>query len=287
MDRREGEELTESEWQVANRSMWDDLAHIHAGSGFYDLSGVVAGQDGLRPWEDAELGPVDGLDLVHLQCHIGTDTVALARRGARAVGVDFSGEALAVAARLSRDCGLDIDWVCSDVYTADDALGGRTFDVVYTGLGALGWLPDLEPWAEVVRALLRPGGRLYVVELHPMWSAMVEDGHSLCQDAIDADLERFTDYHSYADPEAPLDHAVGYERVHTTADLLSAVLGAGLTVELYHELDVTPAPTPWLERGEDGLYRFPPGRFRFPLTYSLRASLPVSGVTPERSIEEG
>ena len=265
----------EPDWLVANRLVWDDLARLHAGTAMYDLAGIVAGtNDQLRPWEEAELGPVDGLDLLHLQCHIGTDTVAWARRGARTVGVDFSPDSLAVADQLGRDCGLPMEWVLAEVYATDEVLAGRMFDVVYTGFGALGWLPDLDPWAEVVRNLLRPGGVLYVAELHPMWMTVIEDGRTVCQDAIDADLVSYDEDGSYADRDAHLDHTVTYERLHSTADLLTAVLDAGLVVELYHEQDVSPAPTEWLERRDDGLFHFPDGMIRFPLCYSLRARLP-------------
>lgn len=266
----------EPDWLVDNRAIWDDLARLHAGTEFYDLAGIVAGRhDPLEPWEPGEVGPVDGLDLLHLQCHIGTDTVGWARRGARTVGLDFSADAIAVAERLGRDCGLDMEWVTADVYSADDVLAGRKFDVVYVSYGALCWLPDLEPWAEVVVNLLRPGGVLYVAEIHPMWQAMVEDGQSVCQDAIDADLERWDEDGSYADRDAHLDHTVSWERLHTISDVLTSVLDAGLTIELFRERAVTPAPADWLERGEDGLYRIPESRYRFPLTYSLRARLPA------------
>jgi SAM-dependent methyltransferase len=266
------------DWRTENRAMWDERAPVHAGSDFYDLDAVVAGRDDLRPWEDAELGPLDGLDVVHLQCHIGTDTVALARRGARVVGLDFSAPALAVAADLAERCRLDLEWVEADVHQAGAALGGRTFDVVYTGMGALGWLPDLGRWAQVVAGLLRPGGFLYVTELHPMWVALVGDGRTIGQHAIGAELTRWDDKQgSYAAPDAAFSTTATWERLHSIADLLSAVLGAGLNVELFHEFDLTPSPTPWLERGDDGLYRFPEGMFRFPLSYSLRARRSSTG----------
>jgi SAM-dependent methyltransferase len=264
----------EPEWLVANRTTWDALARLHATTRFYDLRGVVAGRAQLRPWEEAELGPLAGRDVVHLQCHIGTDTVDLARRDARVVGLDFSADALAIAGRLAERCGLDIEWVRSDVHDAVTALAGRTFDLVYTGMGALGWLPDLWPWAETVRDLLRPGGALYVTELHPMWQAVIEDGRTICQDAIGAAMVGYDQDGSYADRDAHLEHTLTFERLHAISDLLSAVLDAGLTVDLFHERDVTPAPTPWLERHDDGLYRFPEGSPRFPLTYSLRATRP-------------
>jgi 2-polyprenyl-3-methyl-5-hydroxy-6-metoxy-1,4-benzoquinol methylase len=258
-----------------NRDLWDEMARVHVSTDLYDPAGLVDGRDDLRPWEDEELGPVDGLDLLHLQCHIGTDSIGWARRGASVVGLDLSAEAIRIARDLSARCDLDVDWVESDVYDAATALAGRSFDVVYTGIGALGWLPDLDRWAEVVRALLRPGGVLYLVELHPMWVALIEDGRTVCQHAVDAPFRVWVEEGrtSYADPDRQLAHSAGYERLHTISEVLSAVLSAGLVIELFHEFDVTPAPTPWLERGDDRLYRFPPGVPRFPLTYSLRARL--------------
>jgi SAM-dependent methyltransferase len=259
-------------WLRENQARWDELAALHAGTDLYDLEGLVAGRDDLRPWEDAELGALDGLDVLHLQCHIGTDTVGLARRGARTVGLDFSPAALDVARELATRCGLPIEFVESNVLDSVDALHGRTFDVVYTGVGALGWLPDLRPWAQAVRLLLRPAGMLYLTELHPMWVALGDDGNTLCQHAIGADFERWDEEDgSYAAPQARLNHTVTWERIHTTADVLSAVLEAGLSIELYHEYDVTPAPTPWLEQRADRLFGFRHDQYRFPVTYSLRA----------------
>jgi 2-polyprenyl-3-methyl-5-hydroxy-6-metoxy-1,4-benzoquinol methylase len=265
------DEQAEPEWRRANRALWDELAQLHPTTELYDLPAVVKGRDDLRPWEDAELGSLEGRDLIHLQCHIGTDTVALARRGARVVGLDFSAEGLAVAERLAKECELALEWVCADVYDAADAVAGRTFDVVYTGFGALGWLPDLRPWATAVHDLLHPGGFLYVTEIHPMWMALVEDGRRMCQDAIDAELACYDEDGSYAAPEAHLDNTVSFERLHSISDLLSSLLDAGLQLELFHEFDVTPAPTPWLEQGDDGLFHFPEGEARFPVAYSLRA----------------
>ncbi|HET9733207.1 MAG TPA: class I SAM-dependent methyltransferase [Acidimicrobiales bacterium] len=266
-----GRDAEEREWVAANRAMWDDLAKAHPDTEFYDVSGVVAGRDDLRPWEDQELGPVAGLDLIHLQCHIGTDTIGWARRGARTVGLDFSGEALETAGRLSEACGLEVDWVHGEVYDAVQAVGDRRFDVVYTGVGALGWLPDLRQWAQVVHGLLRPGGRLYLMELHPMWVALIDDGRTVGQDAIGASFERYDNDGSYADPAIRVEHGANYQRLHSLSEVISAVLDVGLTISLFHEYDVTPAPTPWLSRGDDRLYRFPPDTYRFPVVYSLLA----------------
>jgi SAM-dependent methyltransferase len=266
----------EPEWRQLNRALWDERVPAHAASEEYDLAGLVAGDDHLRPWEPEHVGDVTGKDLIHLQCHIGTDTIGWARRGARTVGLDFSPPALAVAADLSARCGLDIEWVHSDVYEAVAAVGPRRFDVVYTGIGAIGWLPDLPRWAQIVHDLLRPGGFLYLFEIHPMWVALGDDGRTLREHAFGADYQRWDEDvdGSYAAPDAHFVNRVSWERLHNLGDTLSAVLGAGLVIELFEEHDATNAPTPWLERGPDRLFRFPEGAWHFPLTFSLRARRP-------------
>jgi SAM-dependent methyltransferase len=263
-------------WRSDNHALWEEMAGYHPSSPLYDVEAFVAGRDDLRPWEDAELGPVDGLDLLHLQCHIGTDTLGWARRGARVTGLDFSGTALASAAELASRCGLEATWVESDVYEASAAVGGATFDVVYTGIGALCWLPDIAGWARVVRSVLRPGGRLYLMEIHPTWMAVWSDGKTIVQHAIDADFVRWDDDGDpdYADQTKIVEHSVSHQRLHSTGEVLSAVLDAGLRIDLYREHAATPAPSPWSERGPDGLYRMPDGACRIPMAYSLLASAP-------------
>ncbi len=161
-------DMTDDADKIAtNRALWDDRVPAHVASDFYDVEGFKAGRSALEPFEIEEAGPVDGLDLVHLQCHFGLDTLSWARLGAHVTGLDFSEPAVGSARRLASDVGIDADFVASDVYDAVAALGGRTFDVVYTGLGALNWLPDILRWAGVVDALLRPGGFLYLAEFHP------------------------------------------------------------------------------------------------------------------------
>ena len=83
----------------ANRENWNDRASAHAtrtGVG-YRVQRYI---DDRRLISDVvrfdldRLGAVDGLRTVHLQCHIGTDTLSLARLGARVTGLDFSPVAL-------------------------------------------------------------------------------------------------------------------------------------------------------------------------------------------------
>jgi len=264
--------------RAANLARWDEAAPLHAASETYDLAGFRAGRDDIRPFEISELGPVSGLDLIHLQCHLGTDTLSWARRGARVVGLDFSPAAIAIATQLAADCGLAAEFVCADVYDALKAVGERQFDIVYTGMGALGWLPDLGAWAQVAAGLLRPGGVLYLVEIHTIVVSVVNDGRTIGQDIFQAEYVAWDEPGgTYAAPDASFANTVSFERGHALSDAITAVLDTGLVLELFHEHSYTNAPWPWSVRGDDGFYRLPAGWPKFPLTYSLRARKTADG----------
>ena len=125
------------DWLKTNREMWDERVAIHVSSDFYDVESFVAGASTLRPFELQELGDLSGRTLVHPQCHFGLDTLSLARAGARVTGLDFSEPAVAAARELAARTGIEAEFVHANVYDAVEALGGRRFDVVYTGLGAI------------------------------------------------------------------------------------------------------------------------------------------------------
>jgi SAM-dependent methyltransferase len=262
----------EAEGRAANHARWDEAAPLHAASELYDLAGFRSGRDDIRPFELVELGSVTDLDLIHLQCHLGTDTLSWARHGARVVGLDFSMAAIQAARQLAADCEIEAEFVCADVYDAGHALAGRSFDIVYTGIGALGWLPDLDEWARVVARLLRAGGALYLVEIHPIVVGVWGDGRTLNQDIFEAEYVRWDEPGgTYAAPNATFVNTVTFERAHALSEVISAVLCAGLDIHLFHEQSYTNAPWPWTFKGEDGFHRLPEQWPKYPLTYSLLA----------------
>ena len=139
-----------------NRLNWDERAVIHArdATGDYRLDRFRAGEDALHAIEAAELGDVAGKRVLHLQCHIGRDTLCLARRGAQATGLDFSGEALKVARALGAQTGLRAAFVQGTVDEAPRLTPGP-FDLVFTTWGVLCWLPDMGAWARASRRCWR------------------------------------------------------------------------------------------------------------------------------------
>ncbi len=268
-----------------NRSWWDERVPIHVGSAFYDVDGFRAGGSTLRPFEVEEVGDVAGKRLAHLQCHFGLDSLSWARAGASVAGLDFSGPAVEAATSLAAETELDARFVQADVYDAAEALGDEPFDVVYTGFGALNWLPDLPRWAEIVASLLADGGFLYLAEFHPFTWVFGDADYSIEFDYFhDPEGVSFDDDEtgSYADLDVPTRNNATREWAHPLADVVTAVLGAGLRIELLSEHDYTLFPRfPHFELDREFLgagvvYRQPDGSPRLPLMYSLRAGLPGS-----------
>jgi SAM-dependent methyltransferase len=160
-----------------NRAFWDERAPAHAGSADYAVQEIIADPTRLSDvirFDLPRLGDVNGLRGIHLQCHIGTDTISLQRLGAAMTGLDFSAASIAIARRIATDARADVAFVESDVYSAPVVVGDG-FDFVFTGIGALCWLPDIQRWARTVADLLRPGGRLFLREGHPVMWGVDED----------------------------------------------------------------------------------------------------------------
>jgi 2-polyprenyl-3-methyl-5-hydroxy-6-metoxy-1,4-benzoquinol methylase len=160
----------DEEYIVKNRAAWNAAVPFHVRSAFYAQENFLNGASTLKPIELDLIGDVVGKEILHLQCHFGQDTISLQRLGAIATGVDFSEAAIEEAKSIARRLQLPVDFVCSDIYHLPMVLP-RTYDVVFTTYGVLGWLPDMNSWASVVSRMLKPGGKLILVEFHPfVWT---------------------------------------------------------------------------------------------------------------------
>ncbi|GAA1672519.1 class I SAM-dependent methyltransferase [Glycomyces endophyticus] len=263
-------------WRDANRAMWDERVPIHAASDFYDQDGFRAGGGDVNAFEAEEVGDVTGKRLVHLQCHMGQDTLSWARRGAaEVVGLDFSAPAVEVARGLAAELGLAdrASFVAADVYDAREALGGRTFDVVYTGIGALVWLPDIDRWAEVAASLVAPGGFLYLAEFHPVSNVLDWDtGTRFERDYLSREAVVLDEPGTYVDFAAETESNLSYEWVHSVGSVVSALAANGLRIEFLHEFDWTLFQNFGTLEQAEGRFRQPQGTPRAPLMYSVKAS---------------
>lgn len=272
------------DWRAVNLANWEARVPLHLGAGGYDLASFADPQY-LSPvvrYDLPRLGSIEGLDVVHLQCHIGTDTVSLARLGARSVtGLDFSPSAITAAADLSVRASTNVEFVESDVYDAASVLGASCCDLVYTGIGALCWLPDVRRWARVVADLLRPQGRLFMREGHPMLDTLSDtrpDDLLVVQypyfETAGSTFNEATTYGGEGTVSAP--ELVAFN--HGLGEVFTALTHAGLTVtalEEHREVPWNPLGEPMVESTEfAGEYVLASEPDRLPLTYTIQARKP-------------
>ncbi len=256
-----------------NKHHWNAKVDHHVRSKFYDVEGFVAGRDSLTTFELELLGDVQGLRVLHLQCHFGQDTISLARRGARATGLDFSNVALQQARVLAARCGASVEFVEANVLEPQPAFDG-VFDLVFTSYGTIGWLPTLGPWAANIGRYLKPGGRFVFVEFHPMVWMFDDHFTRVAYPYFNRQEIITTEEGTYADRDAPLQTTThGWN--HGLGEVLDALLKAGLRIDRFTEHDGSPFDCfAHTVQGADGLYRIRGLEERIPMVYALAATKP-------------
>jgi SAM-dependent methyltransferase len=264
-----------------NRVLWDEWTAIHETSAFYDLDGFRRGGVRLRPYEIEEIGSVEGKSLLHVQCHFGIDTLSWARLGARVTGADFSEAAVSLARRLADEIGFpEARFVRSDLYDLPAVLDDR-FDVVYTSGGVLGWLPDIRRWAQVVAHFVKPGGRFYIAEIHPVAQAFENEGVEPGQLVLrypyweHAKPLSFPVKGTYADPTAEVHAKVEHGWDHGLGEIVTALIDAGLEIRTLREYPFVHWQLDFLARAPDRTWRLPASvEGELPLFFSILAVKP-------------
>ena len=265
-----------------NRANWDDRAAVHVGSDMYRIDEYAsnpAAISGIVEFDVDRIGSLDGLSVAHLQCHIGTDTLSLERLGAASVvGLDFSPVAIAEARKLIERAGATTRFVEASVYDAPQAIG-HTVDLVYTSIGTICWLHDIDAWAAAVAGLLDAGGRFYIRDMHPFFFIFE-----------DVDGEIVPTFPYWFTPETPLswdeddtysDNQTGatiantrhHEWNHSLPAIINALVGAGMRIDRLDEHKAIPWPySPSCVKEVDGWYLPEPLRSQVPTLFSLHAT---------------
>lgn len=251
-----------------NRKLWNEKTVYHIESDFYNMQAFIEGQTSLKEVELDLLGDVMGMDILHLQCHFGQDSLSLARMGANVTGVDLSDVAIERAIAFNEQLGLNANFICSDVYALPN-VHQKQYDIVFTSYGVLGWLPDMQKWASVVAHFLKPGGKLFLVELHPVvW--MFDNGFTHIQypyfnrEAIVETLKG-----TYADREAPIElEEIGWN--HPLSEVLQSLVDAKLSIRHFEEYDFAPYDClANMVRTSNDRYQLKGMEGKLPLLYSL------------------
>ncbi|MFE3444114.1 class I SAM-dependent methyltransferase [Nocardia sp. NPDC059180] len=277
--------MHETEAVAANRANWDDRADVHARSEMYDVEAFLADPTDISQVVRNDLSVlaphlsesgIEGRSLLHLQCHIGTDTVSWARLGAVEVhGLDLSPNSLRHATRIAAADGRDITWVEGDARYASSRID-RRFDTIVTSAGTIVWLPELTDWARSIHDLLEPGGVFVIRDDHPILGAMEFEPWTINDDYLSGGGARtYEDSGTYTEnSEGQVAHTANHEWRHDLSEVATALLRAGLRIEAVEELPYMDWPAfPGLVPCTEG-WALGPGLPRIPLTFAIVARRP-------------
>lgn len=263
-----------------NKASWNKRTVVHKDSDFYELDAFKKGKSSLHKIEIEEVGDVTGKSLLHLQCHFGMDTMSWARAGADCVGVDFSEEAIHLAKEINEELQLNTEFICANIFDLTDTSKvsetGRFkkagFDIIFTSYGTIGWLPDLDTWAEVIACFLKPGGIFYIADFHPTLWMMDENFEKIKYNYFNTEVITEEVSGTYTDRNAPI-KSVEHGWNHPFSEIISALLKYGLQIESFKEF-------PYslfncfnnLEQGADDMWRVKGMDEKMPMMYSIKAT---------------
>ncbi|MBF0546399.1 MAG: class I SAM-dependent methyltransferase [Candidatus Riflebacteria bacterium] len=253
-----------------NRDSWNKRTEFHLKSSFYNMEGFLKGENSLQKIELNLIGAIKGKSILHLQCHFGQDTLSLARMGANVTGIDLSDVSIEKAKKLNSDLGLNANFICCNLYDLPKHLN-ETFDLVFTSYGAIGWLPDLKKWGDIISQYLKPGGTFILVEFHPFIWMFDQQFKEIQYSYFNFGPIEESCVGTYADPQADFSHeTVGWN--HHFGEVFNSIIQSGLSILDFQEYDYSPYNCLWnLKEDKKGEFRIIGLEKKIPLVYSILA----------------
>ena len=229
---------SEYDYIQVNRDSWNQRTEAHINSSFYDMPKFKQGHSSLNSIELELLGDIEGKSILHLQCHFGQDSISLSRMGADVTGVDLSDKAIDQARLLAKELNVDTEFICCNIYDLPLHLN-KTFDIVFTSYGTIGWLPDLNAWANIVSQFLKQKGQFIFVEFHPVVWMFDDNFETIGYNYFNEKPIVETEQGTYADRQADLTlkHITWN---HPLSDVFRSLLQKDLTIKSFEEFDYSP-----------------------------------------------
>lgn len=262
--------MKEQDYIAINKKTWNNKTEIHFESDFYDMPSFLEGKSTLNAIELELLGDVSNKKVLHLQCHFGQDTITFSRMGALATGVDLSDKAIDKARDIAQQLNLDTTFVCCDIYDAPKHLDEK-FDIVFTSYGTIGWLPDLDKWANVVAHFLKPNGKFIMADFHPVVWMYDNDFETVFYNYFNVEPIIENESGTYADRDSNIETQTMTWN-HPISEILNALITNGLEINCFNEYDYSPYNCfNKTEEFEPNKFRIKHFKNKIPMVYALRA----------------
>ena len=230
--------MKDSNYLEINRNSWNNRTEHHYNSDFYDVDGFIKGKSSLNEIELNLLGDITNKSILHLQCHFGQDTISLARMGAKVTGVDLSDKAIAKADKLAEITQTDATFICCDIYDLPNHLTEK-FDMVFTSYGTVGWLPDLDKWANIISMFLKPNGQFFFIDFHPVVWMFDNDFKEIKYNYFNTGAIQETSDGTYAEKKAEISNKT-ITWNHAMSEVVNTLIKKGLEINSLNEFDYSP-----------------------------------------------
>jgi ubiquinone/menaquinone biosynthesis C-methylase UbiE len=239
--------MNTTDFTEANRAAWNETAPIHAAQ---KLEGLLENfrEPGFSCLETIEVERLQALNLegksvAQLCCNNGRELLSVKNlfKAGRCVGFDISDEFIEQAMALNAAANQDVEFVRVNVLEIPEAFSAQ-FDLVYITIGALGWLPNLEVFLQTVSRLLKPGGNVFIYEMHPMLD-MFDNDENAKQNPLELKHSYFKttpyleteglDYYSGTNYQSKTMYWFHYKM----SDLIGGLIRNGLQITAFDEFD--------------------------------------------------
>lgn len=249
--------LQPEDFMEKNRKAWDEVVPIHSSHRTGEAQFFKNGGITLDKIELGILPELIGKKVAHLCCNSGQDTLSLANLGAKCVGFDFSESAIEQAKHLSKESGIEAEFVKVNVLDIPKQFNGK-FDLVYISKGVLVWLPDAWKLMRSASRILVASGKLFIYDQHPFVHLFDSDDH--------ADLRVKFDYFRHNPYEykgldyiggTAYDASPNYQFMVRLSDIINGICENGMKIDLFREFKHSMFRNfPDMIKCQDGLYRF-------------------------------
>ncbi|QYS85604.1 class I SAM-dependent methyltransferase [Flavobacterium oreochromis] len=263
--------MKKADYLEINKKTWNEKTIVHINSDFYDNNAFLKGKSTLNNIELNLLGNIQNKNILHLQCHFGQDSMSLQRMGAQVTGIDLSDKAIETAQKLNTQLGLNTQFICCDVYDTPNHIK-KKFDLVFTSYGTIGWLPDLDKWANIIAHLLKPNGKLVFVEFHPFVWMFDNDFKKIIYNYFNVETIIEEEKGTYGNRNSNIEtKTISWN--HPTSEVLNSLIKNGFQINSFEEYDYSPYNCfNQTEEFEKGKFRIKHLENKIPMVFSLTAT---------------
>lgn len=254
-----------------NKKTWNEKTDVHVSSEFYANEDFLNGKTSLNQIELKLLGDIKDKSILHLQCHFGQDTLSLSRMGAKTTGIDLSDNAILKAKEFNKLLNLDSQFICCDIYDLPNHLS-QQFDIIFTSYGTIGWLPDLNKWADIISHFLKPKGQFIMADFHPVVWMFDNNFKEVFYSYFNVEPIIEEETGTYGDRDAKIQtKTITWN--HPTSEVLNALIKSGLEINAFNEYNYSPYNCfNETEEFEKGKFRIKHLENKIPMVFSLSAT---------------